>query len=231
MGTHEENKARRRKEILAAARHLIRERPNGEFSMPELAKQAGTSLATPYNLIGTKDQIFLSLYDEDNERFRQRLSEKVIEDPIERLRLSSKESVSFWLEDELYYQHLHSRIHNAPKPVQKHISLVRFNFWLEQSTAARNVLRQEFEIEYLAFLFSKIHASSLREWVIGTVPSDCISAELNFSLAIALMQVVIPSRKKQVQIAVAECQRELSERGWHPLSSDEFSKSAEPILN
>lgn len=44
----------RRRRLIRAASALIAERDDGSFSMPELAKSAGVSLATPYNLFGSK---------------------------------------------------------------------------------------------------------------------------------------------------------------------------------
>lgn len=44
----------RRQRLVRAASELIAEREDGAFSMPELAKLSGLSLATPYNLFGSK---------------------------------------------------------------------------------------------------------------------------------------------------------------------------------
>jgi AcrR family transcriptional regulator len=44
----------RRRRVVRAAAELISERPDGTFSMRELARHSGVSLATPYNLFGSK---------------------------------------------------------------------------------------------------------------------------------------------------------------------------------
>ena len=65
MSVREANKNLRRRAILDAARALILEDKSRDFSMPALAERAGVSLATPYNLFGTKADILLEIVRED----------------------------------------------------------------------------------------------------------------------------------------------------------------------
>lgn len=65
MSVREANKNIRRRAILDAARALILEDKSRDFSMPALAERAGVSLATPYNLFGTKADILLEIVRED----------------------------------------------------------------------------------------------------------------------------------------------------------------------
>lgn len=55
------NKQARRDAVMEAAERLIRDRGDVSFSMIELAKASGLSLATPYNLFGTKSAILYAL--------------------------------------------------------------------------------------------------------------------------------------------------------------------------
>jgi len=61
MGTRELQKNAKRRSILDAARMLIQEGKSKDFSMLELAKKAGVSPVTPYNLFGTKSNILLEI--------------------------------------------------------------------------------------------------------------------------------------------------------------------------
>src|SRR5271168_2287443 len=54
VGRREAGKRERRRRIIEAARALIRETGNAGLSMRALAARAGVSLATPYNLFGSK---------------------------------------------------------------------------------------------------------------------------------------------------------------------------------
>ena len=65
MGTRELKKTERRQAILDAARALILDGKERDFSMPTLAAKAGVSLVTPYNLFGSKSSILLEIVRED----------------------------------------------------------------------------------------------------------------------------------------------------------------------
>jgi AcrR family transcriptional regulator len=65
MGVRELQKTARRRAILDAARALILDGAERDFSMPLLAEKAGVSLVTPYNLFGSKSQILLEIVRED----------------------------------------------------------------------------------------------------------------------------------------------------------------------
>ena len=54
LGKRQQGLEDRRRRLVKAASELLAERDNGQFSMPDLAERAGVSLATPYNLFGSK---------------------------------------------------------------------------------------------------------------------------------------------------------------------------------
>ena len=65
MSTRELRKTERRRVILDAARTLILDGKERDFSMPALAEKAGVSLVTPYNLFGSKSGILVEIVRED----------------------------------------------------------------------------------------------------------------------------------------------------------------------
>ena len=65
MSTRELQKTARRRVILEAARTLILDGKDRDFSMPALAEKAGVSLVTPYNLFGSKSAILMEIVRED----------------------------------------------------------------------------------------------------------------------------------------------------------------------
>src|SRR6185312_3285683 len=65
MSVREAQKNTRRRAILDAARSLILEGKERDFSMLTLAEKAGVSLVTPYNLFGSKSSILLEIVRED----------------------------------------------------------------------------------------------------------------------------------------------------------------------
>ena len=65
MSVREAQKNTRRRAILDAARSLILDGKERDFSMLTLAEKAGVSLVTPYNLFGSKSSILLEIVRED----------------------------------------------------------------------------------------------------------------------------------------------------------------------
>lgn len=63
LGKRQQGVEERRRRLVRAASELIAERDDGSFSMPELAKRAGLSLATPYNLLGSKAAVLARVFE------------------------------------------------------------------------------------------------------------------------------------------------------------------------
>jgi AcrR family transcriptional regulator len=67
LGRREEAKAERRLRIIGAARDLIRETGDTNLSMRTIAKRAKVSLATPYNLFGSKRAVVLAVLEDERD--------------------------------------------------------------------------------------------------------------------------------------------------------------------
>ncbi len=74
LGRREEAKAERRQRIIAAARDLIRQTGDTDLSMRMIAKKAKVSLATPYNLFGSKRDVVLAVMYEDERDFDEKFA-------------------------------------------------------------------------------------------------------------------------------------------------------------
>lgn len=83
-GRREIGLADRRKRLIKAAAELILERDNGVFSMPELAARAGLSLATPYNLIGSKAGVLSQVFDRQIRGFHSETDWHSVSSPAQR---------------------------------------------------------------------------------------------------------------------------------------------------
>ena len=63
LGKRQQGVEERRRRLVRAASELIAERDDGIFSMPELAERAAVSLATPYNLFGSKAAVLAQVFE------------------------------------------------------------------------------------------------------------------------------------------------------------------------
>ncbi len=82
MGLREKRKLERRERILAAAQELIRETGSVGLSMRALARKAEVSLATPYNLFGSKGAVLAELGLAVLKKLERKMEELRSHDPI-----------------------------------------------------------------------------------------------------------------------------------------------------
>jgi AcrR family transcriptional regulator len=97
--------ADRRARILTAARDLIRETGDTELSMRTLAARAGVSLATPYNLFGSKRAVMLAVL-EDERDFAERFERLDASDSIGRIFAAHDLAFSYYAADPDFYRTL-----------------------------------------------------------------------------------------------------------------------------
>src|ERR1700748_3679065 len=103
LGRREAGKAERRQRIIQAARQLVRETGNAGLSMRALAARAGVSLATPYNLFGSKRAIVLAVL-EDVREYRERFAAARATDPIARLFTALDLALEYYMNDPRFYK-------------------------------------------------------------------------------------------------------------------------------
>jgi AcrR family transcriptional regulator len=108
-------KGHRRARLIRAARDLIAERADGNFSMQELAARAGLSLATPYNLLGSKAAILQEVYRAETEGFRRTYKSAHRKPPVERVMSTVEYTLGVFASKPQFYRNL-SRSLSALEP-------------------------------------------------------------------------------------------------------------------
>ncbi len=73
MSKREYNRQQKKRQIIEAARQLMKSRQTSGFSMRNLADLAGVSVATPYNLFGSKQEVIAAVMDTDLDDYRRAL--------------------------------------------------------------------------------------------------------------------------------------------------------------
>ena len=104
-GKREQAKAERRSRIVQAARDLIRETGDTNLSMRMIARRADVSLATPYNLFGSKHAVVLAVF-EDERDFAERFGRLKADNAIDRLFDAHALATSYFTEDPDFYRPL-----------------------------------------------------------------------------------------------------------------------------
>jgi AcrR family transcriptional regulator len=104
--THASGKGQRRARLIRAARDLIAERADGNFSMLELAMRAGLSPATPYNLLGSKAAILGEVYRAETEGFRRTDKLPHRKPPVERVMATVEHILRVFTHNPKFYRNL-----------------------------------------------------------------------------------------------------------------------------
>src|SRR5262245_40924611 len=106
MGLREKQASERRDRILAAARKLIRRTGGTGFSMRALADEAEVSLATPYNLFGSKGGVLYALLNASLENLDQATVTFSSTTPVERVLEVAGIAADLYARDAAFYRPL-----------------------------------------------------------------------------------------------------------------------------
>lgn len=105
QGQRELGKAARRSRIVRAARDLIRETGSTDLSMRMIARRAGVSLTTPYNLFGSKRAVVLAVF-EDERDFAARFAKLRAANGLERIFDAHALAMGYLINDPGFYRTL-----------------------------------------------------------------------------------------------------------------------------
>ena len=104
MEIREQNKELRRQRILLEARRIVAQQGYDALTTRNLAKAAGVTQPTLYNLIGSKEDIFRALTAESVQRVWDKLNRFKSASPLETVEAVAIESIDLFAEDEAYYR-------------------------------------------------------------------------------------------------------------------------------
>jgi AcrR family transcriptional regulator len=193
MPTHTENKARRREGILKAARALISESEDGDFSMESLSQRAGVSIVTPYKLIGSKSQIIAALHEWETSQFQARIGDIDGQDPISKMLLAMEEAMDIHLADERYFKVLCREALIATQLAQDYSHWARDRFFLDhlEAAAAVELVDPKHNIQLVARVLANLYLACLRDWALGGTPSGELKARMGHAIALTVFGIVV----------------------------------------
>lgn len=170
-----ETRAAYREAILDAATRVFGRLGFQDAKMADIAAEAGVAAGTVYNYFKNKEEVFRSILQRTHEMVYQRiLVHQQLEDPIERMRASTREAFAF-LEEHgalfLLYVSIGGGFDWAQKRIEQ--ALIDENharyFALSQATlrdaAARGQVRSDVPIEQLAVFLSGLTDATIFSWV------------------------------------------------------------------
>lgn len=188
VSAKETGKAARREAIVNAAERLIRDSGGTDFSMLDLARQAGVSPATPYNLFGTKSGIFYALLNRSADRMFAVTAGAPPASSPEAGTLAAADTLAHILtSDPVFYRPLYGFLMGVPDPEWRPPFIERARaFWLSAFPAgAERPLGLDRTL--LAQLLVTQALGCIEMWVHREIEEGALACELKRSVAAVLL--------------------------------------------
>lgn len=213
VGRREAGKEERRRRIIHAAKEMIRETGSTGLSMRALAERAGVSLATPYNLFGSRGAVVLAVLD-DVRDFRARFDKAKTGDPVDHILAVVDLGVDYYLADPAFYTTLWREVFNVSGEVRSAIyNPRRDEFWLGlvEEVAAAGALREGIDTRRLLRQLDHQFRSVMLDWVAGDLCALSLGPTIKLGYVLILCGAASEAARPGLEHRVAECQRVLEE--------------------
>lgn len=189
MGLRENAKLERRQQIVRAARKLMRDTGDSGFSMRTLAREAGVSIATPYNLFGSKQTIMYAVLDADLESYQSRLAALQVNE-MQRLFSAISLATSLYAEEPGFYRAVLFAVYkNGGKEYSTMFSGPRHLFLkkLVKSAQIAGYLRSGTDADALARTIGYVFFSGIMEWVGGLINLTELELRVQYGVGLLLL--------------------------------------------
>lgn len=213
MSRREEAKAERRRRIIAAARDLIRETGDTGLSMRALAARANVSLATPYNLFGSKRAIVLAVLN-DIKDFHTRFRSRPASDPIAPIFEAVRLQISYYQADPVFYRTLWTEVfHVGGSEARSALwNPQRAAFWqaLLSDGQAAGALMADVDLRLLLQELDFTFRSGMLHWILGELAIEDLHVAVCYGYALVLRGAATPSWADRLKDELLGFQAELA---------------------
>jgi len=207
LSIRERSKQKRRNRILLAARALIVEEGVPGLSMRVLAEKAEVSVATLYNLLGSKEEILYALLDQSYETLDMTATSLTEVDPIIRAQLIVEASVKQFLSDSEFYKRLLRGIHGIERGARASGSVLKVWALAEKAVAdgmESGLLRKALPARLIAQQILASYSGAIRNWVIGRMSDDDFKAHAQLGLTLSLLAVATDETRSRLETRAQE---------------------------
>jgi AcrR family transcriptional regulator len=204
--------------------------------MRALAEQAGVSIATPYNLFGSKQAILVALLDDNLAEYQAELSE-LTTGGVDALFDAAALMCSQFDGDPRFYRNVFASVAGeAGEELRFLVSGPRYVLWknLLRDATQEGLLDAEIDPDAFAITLSQLLFANVQEWALGFLELAEMDARIRYGMALALLAIATdksrPSLKERMQVAEGDLQKlwraELRKR----LAEGRLDESAKAIL-
>ncbi len=216
-GRRAQAKGERRSRIVRAARDLIRETGDTDLSMRMIAKRAGVSLTTPYNLFGSKRAVVLAVF-EDERDFVVRFSRLQAANALDRIFDAHDLAMRYFIEDPDFYRTLWKALLNTqgadstglatPERLERNRAAWRA---LLEAAQDEGLLDRSISSDLLERSLSSFANGAMLAWAMGAVSTEALGPNTALGYALALRGAATPAGSTILQARILHCQARLAE--------------------
>lgn len=191
MAQWEESKAIRRAAILAAARDLMSAPDGVSFSMRKLAQLADVSVATPYNLFGSKQAILAALLKEDTKRLETYLDDAA-GDELETFFTASAVMSFVYEQHPAYHRNLISTAFQGGGPdARQEMGAAAVQLWqkLVEDAIRAGYLEADVSARVFAVTFGELLLINILIWAHGFISIEEMKARNQFGVSLLLLGI------------------------------------------
>lgn len=202
MGLRERHKARTKRQIIGAARALIRERGPTGWGMRDLADAADVSLRTPYNLFGSKAEVLIALLEEIVDALDATASALETLDPIEHAQALIEISVDRFVAEDGFLGLVVKALQAATDDPQPSTVLKGGASAMEKALlAAREsgMITDDACPRLLARHVALSFVGALQLWIHEGLTDDAFRAQCHYGLSICLLAVGSSRARRRVR--------------------------------
>jgi AcrR family transcriptional regulator len=235
-------KSRRRADIVAAARTLMRRAGPAGFSMRVLAEEAGVSIATPYNLFGSKQAVLLEVLASDLKQYEAALA-GMRADEIEVLFRTVEMMAELFAQEPALYRSVIAAVSRDGGPELRFmVSGPRYLLWkrlLREATDA-GLLRPDVDPDAFAITVTRHMLANVLDWAQGNLSLAEMTGRIRYGLALSLQAIATDSSREQIRSRLRDAERSL-QRFWRtalatrlqegPLDPETRAVSADQLLH
>lgn len=207
MNLWESGKRDRRRRILEAARCMVAADGIDGLSMRSLATRAGVSVATLYNLHGSKEDILVALAELTLYEQSARLEEIGVADPLDRAAAIIEISVEMFTSDpDLHRPLLSGLVRSKTAPGVSGLAercVARIESELEAAVARRQ-LGQPPSPQLLAYQIFMSYTAALDLWVQGAIDAAQFRAQGLLGCYMALLAAAAPRIRPRLKERLEE---------------------------
>lgn len=210
MGTRADNKQRRRKEALRAARTIIETEGVDALSMRRLSSVAGMAVNTLYALFDSHEGILQAITQDGISRARSSMETELEGDPLEQLQQMMRVVLNQIITEERHTKPMYRTLsqHRNLRKIDANQALNVVTMMFDKAIKAK-LLRQDAHPRLLAHQLLKTFRETATEWAFEELNDDQFRTYGHFHMAMVLAAVATPETAAQLQGALTHTQQQL----------------------